>query len=139
MTKDDCIFCKIANGQIPTVTVYEDELFRAIMDIAPAKKGHVIILPKNHFANLFEIDEETGSKAMLVASKVAAAMKKGLQCDGVNVLQNNGEAAWQTVFHLHIHIIPRYDGDNLSFPWPHEEYADGEAEIYAKKIADAIA
>lgn len=134
MTRDDCIFCKIANGQIPTTTVYEDELFRAIMDISPAKKGHVIILTKNHFDNIYELDEESGSRLLLVASRIAKAMKKGLCCDGVNLLQNNGEEAWQSVFHLHMHIIPRYKDDELVFPWPHEEYKEGEAAKYAERI-----
>ena len=138
MRVDDCIFCKIANGDIPSATVYEDDYFRAIMDIAPAKKGHVIILAKNHVANIFELDKETGERALLVASKVASAVKKALDCDGVNVLQNNGEAAWQSVFHLHIHIIPRYKDDNLTFPWSHEEYAEGEAAEYAKRIAACL-
>ncbi len=135
MRVDDCIFCKIANGDIPSATVYEDDHFRAIMDIAPAKKGHVIILAKQHFANIFEIDKETGERLTPVVSKIAKAMKEALGCDGVNVLQNNGEAAWQSVFHLHVHIIPRYADDSLTFPWPHEEYAEGEAAEYAAKIA----
>lgn len=136
---ENCIFCKIANSEIPSATVYEDADFRAILDIAPAAKGHVIILPKKHAANLFEADEELLSKALLVAKKVAAAMMKALGCDGVNVLQNNFEAAGQTVFHLHIHLIPRYKEDGLKIAaWPQGGYADGESAALAKKISENL-
>ena len=102
----DCIFCKIAGGEIPSYTVYEDNDFRAIMDIAPASKGHVIILPKVHAADVFELEEDIASKIYVVAQKIAKAVKEATGCDGVNILQNNGEAAGQTVFHLHMHVIP---------------------------------
>ena len=104
MIRDDCIFCKIANGQIGSDTVYEDECFRAILDLSPAVKGHVLILPKEHFDDLFEADDETIGKALKLAKKLGAAVKKALGCDGINIVQNNGEAAGQTVHHLHIHI-----------------------------------
>jgi len=136
MRVDDCIFCKIANGDIPSATVYEDELFRAIMDISPANKGHVIILPKNHAANVFELSEEEAAKAFVVAKKVAAGVKAVTGCDGVNILQNNGEAAGQTVFHFHVHVIPRFKGDTVSVGWKQGEYADGEAAELAKKIVE---
>ena len=133
--KDDCIFCKLANGIYPTSTVYEDEDFRAILDIEPAAPGHVLLIPKQHADNLFGLEEELAAKALPVAKKIALAMKKALSCDGVNLLQNNGTAAWQSVFHFHIHLIPRYDGDKLVVPWPKSAYADGEAALIAKKIA----
>ena len=95
----DCIFCKLANGEIPTTSIYEDEDFNVIMDLGPASRGHSIILPKTHAANLYELPDDYCSKIMGVAKKCAAAMKKSLNCDGLNVLQNNGEAAGQTVFH----------------------------------------
>lgn len=131
---DNCIFCKIANGEIPSATVYEDEKFRAIMDIAPANKGHVILLPKKHFANLLEADEETLSAALPVVKRVSNAVMKTLKCDGLNVVQNNGEAAGQTVFHLHIHMIPRYKEDTVKVTWKQGAYADGEAAKLAEKI-----
>lgn len=131
---EDCIFCKIAAGIIPSACVYEDDDFRAILDIAPAAKGHVLLLPKKHCANLFEIDDVTASKALSVASKIAKAQKTAFNADGINLLQNNGEAAGQSVFHLHIHLIPRYDNDNVTIPWEHLSYAEGEAEEYAAKI-----
>lgn len=135
---EDCIFCKIANGVFGSATVYEDDDFRAVLDIAPAAKGHVLILPKKHMANLFEIDPDVAKKALGVASRIAAAQKKALGCDGINLLQNNGEAAGQSVFHLHIHLIPRYNGDEVTVPWKTLSYADGEAEEYAKKIREAM-
>lgn len=131
---EDCIFCKIAAGIIPSACVYEDDDFRAILDIAPAAKGHVLLLPKRHCANLFEIDDVTASKALSVASKIAKAQKTAFNADGINLLQNNGEAAGQSVFHLHIHLIPRYDNDSVTIPWEHLSYAEGEAEEYAAKI-----
>lgn len=110
---DDCIFCKLANGQIPTNSIYEDEYFNVIMDNAPATRGHCIILPKTHAANLFELPEEYGERLFLVAKKCATVLKETLQCDGLNLLQNNGEVAGQTVFHFHLHLIPRYQGDSI--------------------------
>ena len=104
---ENCIFCKIANGEIPAATLYEDEDFRVILDLNPAAKGHSLILPKAHAANLYELPDELVSKAWLVAKKVGKTLQEGLGCDGLNVLQNNGEAAGQTVFHFHVHLIPR--------------------------------
>ena len=91
----DCIFCKIANGEIPSATLYEDEEFRVILDLGPASKGHSLILPKKHAANIFELPDEYVSKVMVVAKKIAKAVKEACHCDGVNILQNNGEAAGQ--------------------------------------------
>lgn len=108
-----CIFCSIANGEIPSNTIYEDSDFRVILDIAPANLGHCLILPKSHAANVLELDEELVGKAHILAKKIAAAVKKATGCDGVNILQNNGEAAGQTVHHYHVHIIPRLNGDSV--------------------------
>lgn len=132
--KDNCIFCKIIDGQIPSTTVYEDAEFKAIMDISPANKGHVIVLVKEHVENIFELNDELAAKVFPVVSKVASAVKKTLKCDGINVLQNNGTAAGQTVFHLHVHIIPRYDGDNEILGWNTKSYEDGEALQLAEQI-----
>ena len=108
----DCIFCKLANGEIPTATLYEDDEFRVILDQGPATKGHALILPKQHFANIYEIPDETAAKAMILGKKMATAMTKAHHSDGFNLVQNNGKAAGQTVFHFHMHLIPRYEGDN---------------------------
>ena len=135
---NDCIFCKIAAGEIPSATVYEDDDFRAILDIAPAHKGHTIILPKVHAADLFELPEETAAKIFPAAKKVAAALKTVTACDGVNILQNNGTAAGQSVFHLHVHVIPRFENDGILPVWPQGSYEDGEAAVLAEKIAENI-
>lgn len=138
MKKEDCFFCKLAAGEFPSNTIYEDDDFRVILDIAPAAKGHAIAICKNHMPDLLSIEPDTAAKALPVLSTVARAMKKALGCDGINILQNNGEAAGQTVFHLHFHIIPRYTGDGLTIPGKSASYAEGEAEEIAAKIRAAI-
>ena len=110
---ENCIFCKIANGEIPAATLYEDENFRVILDLGPASKGHALILPKSHAANIYELSDEMAAKAMILAKKMATAMTAALKCDGFNIVQNNGECAGQTVFHFHMHLIPRYKGDQV--------------------------
>ena len=108
MKDANCIFCKLANGDIPTNTIYEDEDFIVFMDNAPATKGHALVVPKDHFANIYEIDEEILGKAVKVGQKVAKHVTPILGCEGFNLLQNNGEVAGQTIFHFHMHLIPRY-------------------------------
>lgn len=117
MKQDNCIFCKIIAGEIPSHTLYEDEQFKVILDVGPATKGHALILPKNHYANLYELPEETAADAMRLAKKMMITMTDKLKCDGFNVVQNNGEVAGQTVFHFHMHLIPRYknDGEILKY------------------------
>ena len=111
MKDDNCIFCKIANGTIPSSSLHEDEDFRVILDLNPATKGHALILPKEHFKNLYEIDDSTASKALVLARDMAVKMTEKFGCDGFNIIQNNNEVAGQTVFHFHIHLIPRYQED----------------------------
>ena len=135
MKDSNGIFCKIANGEIPSTTLYEDEDFRVILDLGPATRGHALLLPKNHFANLFELDDETAQKAILVAKKMAGKMKDALGADGFNLVQNNGEAAGQTVFHFHMHLIPRYENDNAGILWePGETTPEDMAEV--KRLVD---
>jgi len=117
MKKDDCIFCKIANGEIPSKTIYEDDDFRVILDLGPATRGHALILPKDHFANLYELSDETAGKVMQLAKKMAVQMTEKLGCDGFNLVQNNGLTAGQTVFHFHLHLIPRYENDGQEIGW----------------------
>ncbi|MFR3442713.1 MAG: HIT family protein [Coprococcus sp.] len=117
MNKDDCIFCKIANGEIPSATVYEDSICRVILDVNPANKGHALIIPKEHFDNIYSMDAETAVKIFTIATEVAKAQKAELNPDGLNILQNNGEAAGQTVFHFHMHLVPRYIKDNVTMTW----------------------
>ncbi len=114
---DGCIFCKIANGEIPTNTIFEDDNYRVILDNGPATKGHALVLPKKHYADLFEIPEDVLSGAAVTAKKVAEKMKKNLGCDGLNLVQNNGAAAGQSVLHFHLHIIPRYANDGQHILW----------------------
>ena len=113
----DCIFCKLANGEIPTATLYEDDDFRVILDQGPATKGHALILPKKHYANIYELPEELAARAMVLAKRMAGTMTEALNCDGFNLVQNNGESAGQTVKHFHLHLIPRYDGDGAMVLW----------------------
>lgn len=136
MKKDDCIFCKIANGEIPSKTLYEDEDFRVILDLGPATRGHALILPKEHADNLYELPEDTAAKTFVLAKKMATKMSEKLQCDGLNIVQNNGEAAGQTVFHLHVHLIPRMNDDKININWQQGESTDGEtvAEEIKKNI-----
>ncbi len=136
MRKDDCIFCKIANGEIPSKTLYEDADFRVILDLGPATKGHALILPKDHAANLYELPEEMAAKVLPVAKKVAEQMKNKLQCVGLNLVQNNGEAAGQTVAHFHLHMIPRYENDGQKIGWiPGESTSEG-LEAIRKQIVE---
>ena len=130
MKDHDCIFCKLANGDIPASTLYEDDRFRVILDAGPATKGHALILPKDHYANLFEIEEETLKDLIVLAKKLATVMKERLGCDGVNLVQNNGEVAGQTVFHFHMHVIPRYAEDGQEIGWKVGELgSDAAAEL----------
>ena len=117
MKKEDCIFCKIASGEIPSKTLYEDEDFRVILDLGPATKGHALILPREHAADLFELPEETAAEVLVLAKRIAARMRERLHCDGMNLVQNNGEAAGQTVSHFHLHLIPRYQDDGQKINW----------------------
>ncbi|MBD5493091.1 MAG: HIT family protein [Lachnospiraceae bacterium] len=134
MKDDNCIFCKIANGEIPSKTLYEDEEFRVILDLGPAAKGHALILPKNHYANLYELPEETAAKVMMLAKKMAARMTDKLNCDGFNLMQNNGEIAGQTVFHFHMHLIPRYKDDGQKINWKPGEPSQEELEEIKNQI-----
>ncbi len=135
---DNCIFCKIIKGDIPSATVFENDDVKVIMDISPAAKGHCILLAKKHVANMFELDAETASKIFSVVPRVASAVKEVTGCDGLNILQNNGEAAGQTVFHLHVHFIPRFKNDTVKMGWETGKYADGEAAEWAAKIATKL-
>lgn len=133
---ENCIFCKIANGEIPAATLYEDENFRVILDLGPASKGHALILPKSHAANIYELSDEMAAKAMILAKKMATAMTAALKCDGFNIVQNNGECAGQTVFHFHMHLIPRYKGDGVGLTWTPGELNDEVRDEILKKVRD---
>lgn len=132
----NCIFCKIANGEIPSATLYEDEDFRVILDLGPATRGHALLLPKEHYANLFELDDELAAKVLVTARKVGEKIKNALGADGFNLVQNNGEAAGQTVFHFHMHLIPRYENDGAGILWNPGTTTPEDMEAI-KKLVDA--
>lgn len=128
MRDDNCIFCKIANGDIPSKAIYEDDDFKVILDLGPATKGHALILPKSHAANLFELPDDTAAKALVLAKKLGKQMVDNLKADGMNLVQNNGEAAGQTVNHFHLHLIPRYTDDGQHILWNPGESTPEELE-----------
>ena len=117
MKQEQCIFCKIIAGEIPSHTIYEDEKYKVILDVGPATKGHALILPKNHYENLYELPEADAAEVFKLAKKMMIHMTDKLRCDGFNIVQNNGETAGQTVYHFHMHLIPRYknDGEILKY------------------------
>ena len=117
MREENCIFCRIANGEIPSNTLYEDEGYRVILDLGPATRGHALILPKEHYADLYELPEESCGEVLKIAKKMAVRMKEKLGCTGLNLVQNNGESAGQTVRHFHVHLIPRYDDGSRIVSW----------------------
>ena len=134
MKNDNCIFCKIANGEIPSRTLYEDERYRVILDMGPATRGHALVLPKEHFENLYEIPDEWAAGALAAAKKAAVLMKDKLGTDGLNLVQNNGAAAGQTVMHFHMHIIPRYKNDNANILWKPTSPSTGELDDVLRQI-----
>lgn len=134
---DDCLFCKIVAGEIPSTRIYEDDSTLAFLDIHPVKPGHMLVIPKEHAANIFEIKPEAWASVQETVRKVAIAMEQSLEIDGVNVNMNNREDAGQVIFHAHVHIIPRTKGDGLRL-WAHSSYKEGEAESVAEKIKSAL-
>lgn len=136
MKKEDCIFCRIAAGEIPSKTLYEDEQFRVILDLAPATKGHALVIPKEHYANLYEIPQETAAGVMKLAKTMAEKMTEKLGAVGFNLLQNNGEAAGQSVMHFHMHLIPRYHGDGQQLFHEQPTASQDELEEIKRQITE---
>jgi histidine triad (HIT) family protein len=132
MGETDCIFCKIVAGELPASIVDEDEHTIAFMDINPATRGHALVIPRNHAADLIEIEPSQLAAVSIAAKRLAARAKERLGADGVNVINSCGAAAWQTVFHFHLHVIPRYQGDPLRLPWTP---APGDSEEIAAAAA----
>lgn len=128
MREANCIFCKIANGEVSSKTLYEDDYFRVILDLGPATRGHALILPKEHYADLYELPEELAGEAMKLAKKMVTKMTERLGCEGFNLIQNNGDMAGQTVFHFHMHMIPRYQADGQKIGWRPGEPTQEELE-----------
>ena len=135
MKDNSCIFCKIANGEIPSRTLYEDGDYRVILDLGPATRGHCLVLPKEHYANIYEIPADKAAGAMRIGQQMAVRMRDRLHTDGVNLVQNNGEAAGQTVPHFHLHIIPRYQGDGQNILWKPGKASDEELDAIVEAMA----
>jgi histidine triad (HIT) family protein len=132
------IFSRIVAGEIPSTKVYEDELTFAFMDISPASRGHTLVIPKREYADLFEIPAEDLAAVIATVQRVAKALKAALQPDGLNIIQNNGAAAGQTVFHLHVHLIPRWEGDSAVKLWKPGEASSEELLALADQIKQAL-
>lgn len=134
---DECIFCKIIKGKIPSSKIYENENFFAFLDIAPVNKGHTLIIPKKHYKNILDMPEEKLNGYMETVKKVAKAVMKGVNADGINISMNNEKAAGQVVMHAHIHVIPRFENDGLKL-WPQGKYQEGESEKTREKIVNYL-
>ncbi|HEY2437093.1 MAG TPA: HIT family protein [Solirubrobacteraceae bacterium] len=130
----DCIFCKIVAGEIPAAIIDQDERTVAFMDISPATRGHLLAVPRRHARNLLEIEPDDLQATILTAQRMASRAVERLDADGVNLLNSCGRAAWQTVFHFHIHVIPRYEGDPLRLPWTPSEGNMEEIEAAAAAL-----
>ena len=133
----DCIFCKIVAGDIPSTKIYEDDASLAFLDIRPVNPGHTLVIPKAHYRNILDIPEEIFADVARTIKKVAPAVKAGSGASGVNVSSSHEPSAGQEVFHLHVHIIPRFEGDDLTY-WPHGSYTEGESATIAEKIKRAL-
>lgn len=134
MRDANCVFCKILNGDIPSAKLYEDDDFVIILDVGPAAFGHALVVPKNHYANIYEMPEEMLSKCMCLAKVWGEKLVKALNADGLNLVQNNGLAAGQTVFHYHLHLIPRYDGDAVGGLWTPGSLSDEQRKEILEKV-----
>lgn len=138
MVVSDCVFCKIINGELPSAKVYEDEHVFAFLDLSQVTKGHTLVIPKEHVPNVYELPEEVAANLFKAVPKIANAVKKAYEPIGLNVLNNNGEAAGQSVFHIHLHIIPRYGkGDGFGAVWKthNDDYTQEDLQEIAQTIA----
>jgi len=138
MQEENCVFCKIVRGEIPSAKLLESDSVLAFLDIAPINKGHSLVIPKEHHADIHVLPEEEFREIAAAVKKVAGAVKKATNAEGINVLQANGKAAGQEVFHFHAHVIPRFSGDESGFKWPKKEYSGGEMQEFQKKIKDLL-
>ena len=134
---EKCLFCNIAKGVFPSATLFEDENFRVILDKFPGTKGHILVMPKEHIENIYDLDLEIAAQIFPLVARVAKVMKKVLNCQGMNILQNNGKIAGQTVFHFHIHLIPRYESDGVEIHWTPKEAEDEALASLAKTLLES--
>ncbi len=135
----DCVFCRIVAGQIPSTRVYEDELTVAFMDIGQVNPGHVLVAVKEHAENLYELDDARAGAVQRTAARVARAIRDAFDPQGLSVYQANGSAAGQTVFHYHVHLVPRYAGDSMALTWPVKNPPRDELEKHAARIRENLA
>jgi len=131
---EDCIFCKISAGELPAMVVAEDDHTVSFMDINPWTRGHALVIPRNHSRNLLEIGEDDLAHVAAAAKRLAARMRERLGCDGINLLNSSEPAAWQTVFHFHVHVIPRYEDDPLRLPGAPQQPGEDELRAVAEKL-----
>ncbi|MCL2852881.1 MAG: HIT family protein [Defluviitaleaceae bacterium] len=131
---DKCIFCKVADHELPSRVIYENDDFMVLLDQFPSSLGHTLVIPKLHFENIFDIPEDTAANLQRLVVKAARALSKSLGTSSINILQNNGSLAGQTVFHYHVHLIPRYDGDSVKFGWSAAKPAAEEFDACAEKV-----
>ncbi|MEJ5349713.1 MAG: HIT family protein [Desulfosoma sp.] len=134
----DCIFCRIVSGQIPCAKVYEDDYVLAFLDINPLMPGHTLLIPKKHAETLFDMDPQEAAACGAALQKVATAVFKGTDAEGMNILQNNYEISGQEIFHVHFHLMPRKTGDGFKVPWPAKKYGPGEMEAVLQRILQAF-
>ena len=135
----DCIFCKIVQGAIPSARVYEDELTLAFMDVGPVNPGHVLVATKRHAASLFDLTAEEAAAVMVTAQRVAASVRRAFDAPGLTLLQANGKEGWQTVFHFHLHVVPRHADDGIALVWPRQEPAREALQEHAHRIVQHLA
>ena len=131
----ECVFCRINRGEIPSTTIYENEEFRVMLDRFPASKGHILILPKKHIEDIYDLEPESAGRLFQLATMFSTIIKRTFANDGLNIIQNNGKAAGQTVPHYHLHMIPRYENDHMQIGWaPDEKVTVEQLEEYANQI-----
>ena len=133
-----CIFCAIAAGEAPAERVYEDELTMAFLDANPASDGHTLVIPKRHAENLFELDDADAAAVWTTVRHVARGVRDAMAADGLNLFQSNGRAAFQSVFHVHVHVVPRWSGDAIRLPWIPRPGDPGRMAEVAERLRDAL-
>ena len=134
---EECLFCKIVKGELPSSKLYEDEDTLAFLDLFPVNKGHSLVISKEHYENIFDVPEETLSKVSSVMKNVADAVKKGVNADGISIAQSNGKDAGQVISHIHFHIMPRFKDDGLKL-WPQGKYEEGEMDKFKEDISKIL-
>src|SRR3989338_3688227 len=136
MNPSECLFCKIVKGEIPSKKIYEDSDSFAFLDINPANRGHCLVVPKKHFENIYDVDDRALEKVIITTKNLSKLVKEKLQCNGINIVKNNERHAGQIVSHLHFHIIPRYENDNVVITYQRVQLSDADFEDIKKKLTE---